>query len=168
MKTEKKNKAGRGLLAAILVLVLAGVVFAQQSIFDTTRAAKRAGGAAQTWYRTSSAGTDSVTDATAVDRQYVQGGDTYVQVRVRGTVASSTHVIQCWTAGSDGTLDYATASTATLSSATNPGGNGYTATSELTFSVAGKVSYDIRHVNASAGLIDIEANTIGAASYAAE
>lgn len=169
METDKKNtRAGRGALAALLVLVLAGAVFAQQSIYDTTKAAKRADGGAQTWYRTASPGTDSVTDATAVDRQYVQGGDTYVQVRVRGTSASATHVIQCWTAGSDGTLDYATASTATLSSVTNPGGNGYTATSELTFSIAGKVSYDIRHVNASAGLADIEANTIGAASHAAE
>lgn len=172
---KKKSRSGRGVLAALLVVVLAGAVFAQQSVYDANKVAKKADGSAQTWYRTASTGTDSVTAATPVDRQYVQGGDTYIQVRVRGTSASSTHVIQCWTAGAnstqsatDDTFDFATSQTATLSSATNPGGNGYTATAELTFSVAGKTCYDIRHVNASAGTIDLEVNTIGAASTAAE
>lgn len=157
-------------LAPLFLVLLAGLAVAGTVVHDSVTAAKRAAGGAQTWFATGLTGNHSSTSATAVDRQFISGGDTYLRVKVRGSSGSgaATACIMVLAAGTDGVLDsIAGVQTVTLS-AFSIGGNGYQPLAPIYFDLSSETSYDVRVIAVSAGTVDLEANTCGAASIAAE
>jgi hypothetical protein len=164
--TWPRAHAGK-LLAGLLAfstLAIAGAV-----VHDGVTVAKKAGGGDRTWYQTSLTGNHSLTSATAVDKQPVNGSDSVLKVNLRSSVPGAQVQIAVMTAGTDGVLD----TIAGIQTATTAQGNlasgGYQPNTPLYFDVAGEAFYDVRCTAITGGgTADLRANTQGAASTAAE